>query len=150
MARSLLNATDRGSILDRIAQLTPSSTRQWGKMTVSEALCHMADGLVIAFGDKPVTFKPSLMSTGLVRWFIIYSPIPWPKGKVEAPPGFFDTRPDPDFETNRQFLVGLVRRFEMGENQRWGTSPYMGPLGAQDWAVLNFRHLDHHLRQFGV
>jgi hypothetical protein len=119
-------------------------------MSVSEALCHMADGLVVAFGDKPVNFKPSLMSTRLVKWMVIYSPMPWPKGKIDAPPGFFDTVPDPDFEKNRELLTGLVTRFERGPEQRWGTSPYMGPLNADQWSVLNWRHLDHHLRQFGV
>ncbi len=150
MAPSLFENEKRQQILGRIGRLSASANGRWGKMTAPEAICHMADGLLIAFGEKPVTFKPSLLSTWLGRWFVIYSPIPWPKGKIQATREFFETRPSPDFEKNRTLLVNLVQRFEKGPNQKWGVSPFLGPLSPGDWATLNYRHIDHHLTQFGV
>ena len=28
--------------------------------------------------------------------------------------------------------------------------PFFGPLKPQQWAILMYKHLDHHLRQFGA
>jgi len=82
----------------------------------------------------------------LGRWLVISSPFPWPKG-VQVPPVMFESDPG-DFEADRQQVVAYVERFAAGPQQDWGVSPAFGPLKPTGWARLNWRHLDHHLRQF--
>ena len=86
----------------------------------------------------------------LGRWFVIWSPIPWPKGKIKAPASFFATSPSPRFEEDREALIEAVGRFEKPDGIAWAESPFLGKLTPRDWAALNARHLDHHLSQFGA
>ena len=93
---------------------------------------------------------PAQDAAALGKWFVIWSPIPWPKGKIKAPPAFFWTPPGPELEADRERLLEYVRRFGKPEEISWGTSPFLGKLDAREWAALNARHLEHHLSQFGV
>jgi hypothetical protein len=44
-----------------------------------------------------------------------------------------------------------VERFATGPRARtWPEHPAFGRLSASQWGVLAHRHVDHHLRQFGV
>jgi hypothetical protein len=149
MGPSLLDAAARDVIVARIRALGPDATPRFGTLTAGRMVCHLLDGLKIAFGElqpEPV-FSP--LRNALGRWLVIWSPIPWPKGKVKAPPGFFSTAPAA-FEADRDTLVEYVKRFERPGEVSWGTSPLLGTLDAREWAALNARHLEHHLSQFGV
>jgi hypothetical protein len=149
MGPSLLDAAARDVIVARIRALGPDATPRFGTLTAGRMVCHLLDGLKIAFGElqpEPV-FSP--LRNALGRWLVIWSPIPWPKGKVKAPPGFFSTAPAA-FEADRDALVEYVKRFERPGEVSWGMSPLLGTLDAREWAALNARHLEHHLSQFGV
>jgi hypothetical protein len=47
-------------------------------------------------------------------------------------------------------IAEYIERFARGPDQPWGVHPILGPLGAEDWGRLEYHHLDHHLRQFGL
>lgn len=104
----------------------------------------------IGFGESRPAPVRTPLKNALGKWFVIWSPIPWPKGKLKAPPGFFDTAPGPAFEADRDKLVAYVERYARPEGESWGESPFLGRLDAREWAALNARHLDYHLAQFGV
>jgi hypothetical protein len=150
MVPSLLDAATRKVFVARIRALAPDATPRFGTLTAGRMVCHALDGLKIAFGELRPEPVRSPLKNPLGRWLVIRSPIPWPKGRVKAPPGFFSTATGPDFENDRETLVGSVKRFESPGEITWGTSPFLGPLDAKEWAVLNARRLDHHLSQFGV
>ena len=59
---------------------------------------------------------------------------------------------DRDFEAERQRLLGLIASFAAGGPAGCTKHPhsFFGPLTPVEWAELNYKHLDHHLRQFGV
>jgi len=148
--KSLFDAPARAGMLERISRLTADARPRWGRLTGDRAVVHLADGLALAFGEAEAAYKPSVLSTPLGRWLVIDSPIPWPKGKIQATAEFFRTAPSGQFERDRTELSALVERFARGRDQRWGRSPFLGDLSPEQWARLNWRHLDHHLRQFGV
>lgn len=55
-----------------------------------------------------------------------------------------------DFESEQSELLELVKRFgETGAITR-DPHPFFGPMTAEEWDRLLWKHLDHHLRQFGV
>jgi hypothetical protein len=76
--------------------------------------------------------------------------------EVTGPPGtqefpeFLATRPTTwDADVNR--LCDLIRRFaERGPGAAWPRSAVFGRISGRSWGVLEHKHLDHHLRQFGV
>ena len=147
--KTLFDPSSRHEIIRRLSKLTPDSRAAWGEMSIDRMICHLLDGLRIAFGEVQADFKPSFLSTRLGRWLVISSPMPWPRGKIKAAPVFFETQPSGSLERDRALLIQYVERFARGSEQPWGQSPFLGHLSPEEWAQLNHRHLDHHLTQFG-
>jgi len=148
--RSIRDPAGRGSILDRLARLTPSNPRLWGKMDTSQLLPHMATGLRAALGEQTLGGSPAgPIRAAIFKYVAIYI-IPWPKGKIEAPPGAFST-PSTGWDQDRKILVELIERFAVAPPEKLATKhPVFGRMTQRDWDVLQYRHLDHHLRQYGV
>ena len=57
-----------------------------------------------------------------------------------------------DLGKERQSLCALIDRFSAGGPQGCTKHPhtFFGSLTPDEWAQLMYKHLDHHLRQFGV
>lgn len=150
MAKSIFDAPVRQELIDRIAQLTPTHQRQWGKMTPSQMICHLMDSLRVATGQAHASSKNNrFMANPLVRWLIIYV-MPWPKGKVPTVPELLLTQPSEwkaDIATLSEQLTNAATR---GPSANWGEHPAFGQLSGQDFGVLIYRHCNHHLTQFGV
>lgn len=147
--RNMFNAGDRAEIERRLAALQPSSTGQWGKMGVAQMLAHCAVALEAPVGDRRK--KQSLLGR-IVTPFIRSAVL------GEKPLGH-DSPTDPDFviADERQFssehgrLVALLARFcDGGPSAADGrVHSFFGRLSGQEWGRLVYKHLDHHLRQFG-
>jgi hypothetical protein len=149
MRPTIFDATSRQRLLDRIDRLQPNSARRWGRMTPNEMICHLEDSLRCATGITPAHCRQSLMSTRLASWIIIHV-IPWPKGKAKTVKEMQATRPG-EFETDRQRLQTMLSAAaERGRAGEWAPHPAFGNLTGRDYGVLIYRHIDHHLTQFGV
>lgn len=150
MRETLLDAPARERCVARIRSLSSEARPRFGTLTAERMVCHLHDGLRIAFGELKPAPQRTPLKNALGRWFVIWSPVPWPKGRIKAPPSFFATTPSPRFEEDRDALVAAVERFARPEEIDWAESPFLGKLSPRDWAALNARHLDHHLSQFGA
>lgn len=149
MPGSLGNASDRAAILARLDRLTPASPRRWGRMPPEQLLPHLADGLRMALNllHRPARAHRGPIGAMLFRWAGIYL-LPWPEGKIEAPPGSFGT-PTRGWEQDREALRELIGRLGgAGSADVAAAHPDFGRMSLRDWQVLQYRHLDHHLRQF--
>ena len=148
--RSLRDARGRRAILDRLAALTPGHTRRWGRMEPEQLLPHLATGLRLALGERIGEGSPPGRIRGaLLRFFAIHR-LPWPEGKIQSPPGAFNT-PSLGWQRDKEIVVELVERFATTSPDRLGViHPSFGRMTTRDWDVLQYRHFDHHLRQFGV
>jgi hypothetical protein len=140
----------RQEILSRVEKLTPEQRPLWGRMTAAQMMAHAADPLRAAMGEMEVKPKPvpGMFRNPFMRYLIIYW-IPWPKGAPTADE-FVHTE-DCDFQKNRAGLRSVVDQFATrGPNVDWKPHAAFGNLSGKDWGRLTYRHLDHHLRQFGV
>lgn len=147
-SRSLRSEPSRRRILERIDRLSPDPPRHWGTMDPDLLLQHMARGLRRALGEIPSTSPPEGLGTALRRFLFVHV-LPWPKGKIKSPAGAFDMQPG-EWVANRQELMDLIERFAKTPADQLGqVHPVMGRMSCRDWDVLMYRHLDHHLRQFG-
>lgn len=137
-------------MLARIDRLQPTSARRWGKMDVAQMCAHCQQPLRVAVGELPL--KRSLIGLlfGRMAKKKLLAPAPWQQGMPTAPE--FVVRDARDFAKERDALRALVQRFGQrgpaGLTQ--GPHPFFGRLTAAEWQALQWRHLDHHLRQFGV
>jgi hypothetical protein len=149
--RTFARPEDHRAILRRLAVLTPAHGRRWGRMTVHQAVCHMADAFRMARGTMTVEVRARLHERTLVKWIALYAPLRWPGGIRTSPeldqaasrgttPGTFDA----DLET----LCSLVR--EAAEPGPRVPHPVFGPLSEAAWLRWAWLHTDHHLRQFGA
>jgi transposase InsO family protein len=59
---------------------------------------------------------------------------------------------DRDLGKERDRLSGLIDQFAVGGPAGCTRNPhsFFGRMTPEEWAILMYKHLDHHLRQFGV
>ncbi|HEY6843882.1 MAG TPA: DUF1569 domain-containing protein [Thermoanaerobaculia bacterium] len=149
--KNLFDPADLEEIRSRVARLAPDSPRQWGKMTPAQMAAHCAAFMELALGDA----RPPRMFVGrLIGPIAKLVTIKREKGRVprNSPtvPGYAiaDQR---DFEKERGRLRKTIDRLGCGPaGCTTHPHPFFGRLTPQEWAVLSYKHLDHHLRQFGV
>lgn len=148
--KNLLNAVANQEIIDRINHLSSTSQAQWGKMTVDQMLAHCQVPLQVAFGE--VKLKQGLIGVllgGLVKKQLM-SDKPFKKG-LPTDKSFIviDQR---DFNEEKEKLSVLVNHFvskgPVGISKN--PHPIFGKMTPDEWGYLAWKHLDHHLTQFGV
>jgi hypothetical protein len=135
----------------RINKLRPESERLWGKMTTAQMLAHCSEALKMALGD----IRPPQMLLGRMLGFII-KPLALrndePMRKNSPTIKGLEVHDERNLEQERVKLLGLIDRFSTAGPNETSKHPhsFFGRLTAQEWAILMYKHLDHHLRQFGV
>ena len=145
---TIWDSTARADLLRRYDKLNDQSRPQWGKFTVGRMVRHCADGVRMATGELAVKPKPGPFRNWLVGKLIIYV-MPWPKGAPTAPELL--SVDDPALDVSRSELrAALDRLVAIGPDGSLAEHAAFGKLSGKDWGVLAYRHLDHHLTQFGV
>ena len=138
-------------ILSRIDKLQPASEHQWGKMNVAQAMAHCATTMEWAVGDRvePRMFIGRIIGP-LVKSKVLKDEAPMGRNAPTAKS--LVVADERDFEKERQRLCALIDRFSTGGPQGCTKQPhtFFGQLTQEEWARLMYKHLDHHLRQFGV
>lgn len=148
MKKTLWKCTDRLAILDRIGSLTPTSSPRWGRMAAPEMLAHLTQSMRMATGELPVRSKKVFLRHLPIKQLVIYL-LPFPKGLPTAPE-LLARRPA-IWAAEIAALRDAVDAFaERSRTDPWPDHPVFGAMSAEDWSVLQYRHADHHLRQFGV
>ena len=135
-------------MIARINELTTQSQPQWGKMNCGQMLAHLTEALRMALGDLQI--KPK---GGPLRYWplkpLILNWLPFPKGAPTAPE--LIARSPKEIGPEVAELHKLLERFVASTTrQDWPEHPAFGKLSAQEWGALIYKHMDHHLRQFGV
>jgi len=135
---------------ERIARLEPHTPRRWGKMTAHQMVCHLNDSFRVGTGEKYASPATSFFQRTVIKWAALHTSVKWPQGsptRPEVEQGRGGTPPS-DWERDRAELQALVLSFPRQET--FGSHPLFGEMNANDWLIWGYRHLDHHLRQFGV
>jgi hypothetical protein len=137
-------------ILRRIDQLNPNSQRLWGKMTASQMLAHCKAAFRVPLSKKPI---PRPLIGILFGWMIkkkLYDEAPWKHNLPTAPS--FRIKDERDFDTEKKALLALIDEFHILGPDGTGKYPHpmFGSFTPEQWGKSMWKHLDHHLRQFGV
>ena len=148
--KSLFDASTFSEIKRRVQQLGPFSRPQWGRMNVAQALAHCSGVMELALGDR----RPQRTAIGrilgpLLKRLTIGSDAPLRRNAPTIQDVVvLDQR---DLDTERTRLLTLLDRFATGGAAHCTTHPhpFFGRMSPQDWATFEYKHLDHHLRQFG-
>lgn len=147
-----LGPDGRDEIAARVKRLRPDSPRQWGEMTAHQMVCHLTDCNRMATGDLVVAPEQAWMPRSFVKWVSLYTPLPWPKGLPTNPELDQDRdgiRPG-DFAADVAALEASIERLASRTGPEWPRHPNLGSMSRCDWLRWGYRHMDHHLRQFGL
>ncbi|WP_297338495.1 hypothetical protein [Algoriphagus sp.] len=138
-------------LIERIHQLKPESPALWGKMTVDQMLAHCSVAYEMAFTNKHP--KPNPLMRLLLKTFVkkgVVNEVPYKKNLRTAPAFLIKERKN--FEEEKSRLIKyLEHTLNLGRDHFEGKeSLSFGPMTANEWNNLFYKHLDHHLTQFGV
>lgn len=148
---SLFDPKGNRHIIERINQLSPITLSQWGKMTVSQMLLHCQQPIKVAFGTlhlKPNWLLKLLFGKAAKTQFMNTGTFKRDMPTVKE----FRITHEPDFEKSRNQLIELVQQFaDKGPAIiKLKKHPLFGDMSINEWDLMQWKHLDHHLRQFGV
>lgn len=142
-------------LLERIGRLTPDTQAQWGKMNVAQMLAHCSKAFDSVYSADYLRDNPR--PNAVLKWVlrlvakpIVVGDTPYRKNSRTAPS--FIVADERDFKTERDRLAAYIEQahaegragFEGRESHSFG------PLTADEWSTLFYKHTDHHLTQFGV
>ncbi|MFN8260097.1 MAG: DUF1569 domain-containing protein [Chitinophagales bacterium] len=146
---TLFDKTDRDAILARISNLSASSQRQWGKMSVSQMLKHMSTAFAVPTGkiQLPKDKLYYVAANPFTRWVMIQVMTKWPKNMATV--DAFIVKDDPAFETAKKDFMENFNAFILAPAFP-GSHPAFGVMSKELWGQAMYIHLDHHLKQFGV
>jgi hypothetical protein len=147
--KTLFDAADRSALVARINALDAAAARQWGKMDPAQMLCHCGRALETATGDRPMKQKLiGKILAPLVRKSALGEK---PFGKSSPTDPTFVVADTRDFAAEKARLLSLIDRFAQRDVAAVGkeTHAFFGKLTGEEWGELMYKHIDHHLRQFG-
>ena len=148
--KNLFVPFERQQILNRLGKLQPGAARQWGKMDPAQMCAHCTVALEVATGDlvRPQAFIGKVLGRFVKKSLL--GEKPFSKNSPTDPR--FVVTDSRDFVKEKARLDGIVKRF--GEADASAADgrihSFFGRLKGDEWGVLMHKHLDHHLRQFGV
>lgn len=148
--KDLFSPADAAHNLNRINNLTPDSKALWGKMNVAQMLSHIQVPIEVGLGDKQVKRTLIGFLFGRIAKKKLFSDKPFPKGLPTDV--CFVRKGDHDFDPEKQKAALLLTRFVSGGHAGLSQAPhpFFGKLTPLEWGTSLHKHLDHHLRQFGV
>ena len=156
--QSLLLPQSRAGLRRRSQALRPETRGRWGRFTAPQMLAHAIQSLRVMNGEveMPSERVPWVVRNPPLKHLLIYV-LPFPKGLPTSPVLLQRRAPDPEAVTEggwtgeldlfAQLLDAVGDRARQTE---WPSHAAFGTLTGREWGVLQYRHLDHHFRQFGI
>ena len=136
-------------MIDRIEKISPQSSKQWGKMNVAQMFAHCGNGLEMAMG----VINPKRIFIGRLIGPLFKSKYtdekPFDHSSPTSPE--IEVTEQRDFNVEKHRLVSLVKIFSEGGEAiaKQPIHPFFGKMSPREWGIGMYKHLDHHLRQFG-
>ena len=137
----------REELENRLESLSANTPAKWGKFTAPQMVAHLIESVRMALGEIKVAPRKTPFKAFPLKQLVIYV-APFPKGAPTAPELL--TREPREWNGEVAELRDLMERFATGSHSRFPEHPAFGTLSRTAWGVLAYRHIDHHLKQFGV
>jgi hypothetical protein len=146
---NLFDQKNAETILSRVEKLQSSTQAQWGKMNVAQMMAHCSVTLETPFApDMPQSFMGKLFGKMAKKPTLSNEPF----RKNSPTDKRFLVQGSGNFDAEKQKLIGNIKRFtQAGPNGiTCKKHPFFGEFTSENWSHLMHKHLDHHLKQFGV
>ena len=149
--KSLFNPNDAQEFITRINSVSINSKPLWGKMNAAQVMAHCTAPLKMAHGE--IKSKRGLFSLLLGKYFknkMVNPATPFTKDLPTDPNFIFPNAKE--FEEEQKKLIAKLNEFTTKGKAGITTQPhsFFGNMSPEEWDIIQSKHLDHHLRQFGV
>lgn len=149
--KTLRDEKCRAELVGRLDKLNAGAQPAWGRMNVEQMLSHLVQSGGLPFVAS-VPDRSNWMSRTLLKPLVLYV-LPIPK-EVKTSPEIDqqqDGRKPLGFETDKRELMGSMEKIgTLSPGHECLNHPFFGKMSAKQWATMAHKHIDHHLRQFGV
>ena len=148
--KTLRKLQDRKDIIDRINSLTGDEKAEWGKMNVNQMVSHLVQSGEMPF-EGTLPEHSSFASRTIIKPLVLYV-LPMPK-EVKTRPEMDQQengRKPVEFSGDKALAIEYIERLgSLPHDHPCSYHPFFGKMSAREWARLGYKHIDHHLRQFG-
>ena len=151
MLKNIFDKTVSDEIIARIDKLTPETKALWGKMSVNKMLAHCNVTYEMVYEN--IHPKPNAFMKFILKMMVkntVVNEAPYKKNSSTAP--VFIIKDEKVFEVEKQRLKAYITKTqELGATNFEGMESHsFGVLNSTEWNNMFYKHLDHHLGQFGV
>lgn len=151
MKNNLFTQETASLIIDRINLINTDTKANWGKMNAAQMLAHCNVTYEMVYDNKHP--KPNAILKFILKTLVkskVVSEKPYPKNGQTAPQ--FLIKEDKNFKDEKQRLLDYIEKTkDLGAAHFDGKESHsFGALNIQEWNNMFYKHLDHHLNQFGV
>lgn len=149
--KNIFDKTVIDKVIERINELNSNSEPKWGKMSVGQMLAHCCVTYEFIYDNKypkPKGFKKWMLKTFVKK--IVTNEKPYKRNGRTAPE--FLITSEKEFNTEKDRLTSyILKTQELGTDYfHQKESHSFGKLNSNEWNNMFYKHLDHHLNQFGV
>jgi len=149
--KSIRNKQHRATLIERVHQLGGDERPLWGKMTVNQMMSHLVQAGDLPFVES-LPDKSTFASRTFIKPLILYV-LPMPK-EVKTSPEMNQQekgRLPQEFELDRGLLIDSINKLALlPADHKCLYHPMFGKMSSKEWALIAHKHIDHHLKQFGV
>lgn len=150
MNTNIFDRQTNQNLLERFEKINANTPSLWGKMNPAQMVLHcqkpldVAEGKLMIKGGLLGFFFGKLAKNNFINNKRIA------KNSPTAPE--FKIAFTPDFETEKSILTRTIHKFgTLGATAITNKKhPFFGEMTDEEWGILQFVHLDHHLKQFGA
>ena len=147
---NIFDAADNQSLQNRLQSLNSDTTPIWGKMSAAQMVLHCQKPLDVADGKLILPRSIIGFLFGKMAKNNFLKNDTFQKNLPTAPQ--FKITSEPNFPVEKEVLSNLIKKFgTMGPKVIANKKhPLFGTMNDEEWGILQYKHLDHHLNQFGL
>ena len=146
--KTLFNPDAFAEIENRLENLASNTPQKWGKMDAAQMLHHCQGPLNIMLGINHYGMKPNWLAKVFFKKSL-YNDKPWSKNLPTAKA--LRVKEQKSFDDEKAALKELMNQLNaQRERETWDPHPGFGHFTKDQWGQMQYKHLDHHLRQFGL
>ncbi|HAX49261.1 MAG TPA: hypothetical protein DCX92_09790 [Bacteroidetes bacterium] len=147
---SIYNKEDNQRLIERIRKINSSSKPAWGKLDAAGMLFHLQEPIRVSLGE--INTKQGLLGKLLGKMALkeVLSDKPFKKGVPTSDE--FKPKSSYELDSEKEKLLNIVSSLCNIDQNRIGKNPhpFFGLLSPGEWGIITWKHIDHHLTQFGV
>jgi hypothetical protein len=149
--KTIRNEQDRASLIERLNKLSGNEKALWGKMNVNQMVSHLVQAGEMPFGHN-LEDKGNFVTKNILKPLVLYV-LPMPK-EVKTSPDMNQQengRKPLEFAEDKKSVVSLMEKLaNLSADYDCCPHPVFGKMNAKQMGLLVHKHVDHHLKQFGL